>query len=154
MSKLTTNGKFNRMHDELAELFDAINPSSVATKYLSQRILQDIIELQDDYTKLEITAGNAPSIKYELDTVKKERDELKQRMNKLLSGQLRERPEISKLNEYERSQFEEAGKLDEFLLHMSEKQFINAIKLYRSIFGSGLKDAKDRVEIIMGGFNR
>lgn len=154
MSKLTANNKFNRLHDELSELFDNVGQTTVATKFLSQRILQDILELQGEFLDIERLNINTPAIKLELELVKKDRDQLKERINKLLSGHLRDRPELSKLNEYERSQFEEAGKLDEFLLNMSEKQFINAIKLYRSIFGSGLKDAKDRVEEIMGGFNR
>lgn len=45
---------------------------------------------------------------------------------------------------------EAAGKLNEFLMHVVNRSWINAIKLYRAHIGGGLKDAKDRVEAIAG----
>jgi cell division protein FtsB len=153
MSKMTANGKFNRLHDELTELLDNVQLPQFH-KFLGNRMVQDILELQEDYLELERNSQYTPSLRADLDQTRKERDELKVKIAKLTSGELRSSNMAAKLNEYERSQFDEAGKLDEFLLHMNEKQFINAIKLYRAIFGSGLKDAKDRVEEIMGGFNR
>ena len=94
--------------------------------------------------------------KYELENLRMERTRLQNRIAQLeatlatqvvaTSGPIRDR-----LSPMESETLSRAGSLDTFLYCVKDGQHISAIKLYRQVFGTGLKESKDRVEEIRDG---
>lgn len=141
----------DRWFTRLIEDFDGIIDTSDGTyKRLLLRMQDDLLQLRDEIAKNANVRGDLEAAKMQLNGFVRENEELKTKLASLQSANLRKSAFAARITADEAVKLEASHLLDQFLLDLQENKFVNAIKTYRWVFGSGLKEAKDRVEVIRG----
>ena len=143
---------FDRLVDDITIVVDDPNTlTSTAARRLLSRIQDDVLEFREAVKEARYLNEKVQRLQADLEFAYGERNQLKEQVSKLTSGALRNGVHAARISEAEKVKLDEEKQLDQFLYFLSENQLINAIKLWRRVFNSGLSDSKRRVEQIRDG---
>lgn len=136
--------------NEMKALRDILDWKDLALQLIYVRWIEDLERVWTETERVPLLLSDIDCRRRHEEALEREVAELRTKLAEAKMETLRSSEAMKRMVRDEIEQLASFGKLNQFLLFLHDKQWINAIKLYREVFHGGLKESKDRVEMIAG----
>ena len=142
--------KLNMVLDEMSDMQDEMCENDTAKRLLFNRWRTEIASTRNHFDDIIMLRSDLKAAMSQRDVAERELLELRRRLADAKATSYISSEAAKRMVKAETDALQVIGLLNEFLMHIHDKQWISAIKVYRQALGGGLKECKDRVEFIGG----